>query len=71
MKFYKLEELQHLSTISIEEAAYLVGVSRTKAYEEARHGTLFETVTCGKRIRVKARPLFNVLMGSALDEMAS
>jgi excisionase family DNA binding protein len=71
MKVEKLEDLQRVATCSIEEAANLVGLSRTKAYQCARAGELFEVVTSGKRMRVKARPLFIYLMGSALDEVAS
>jgi len=71
MKVEKLEDLQRVATCSIEEAANLVGLSRTRAYQVARAGELFEVVTSGKRIRVKARPLFIYLMGSALDEVAS
>ena len=71
MKVLKLEDLQCVATCSIEEAANLVGLSRTKAYQIARAGEIFEVVTSGKRMRVKARPLFNYLMGSALEEVAS
>lgn len=71
MKVEKLEDLQRVATCSIEEAANLVGLSRTKAYQIAKAGEIFEVVTSGKRMRVKARPLFNYLMGSALNEAAS
>ena len=71
MKVEKLEDLQYVATCSVEEAANLVGLSRTKAYQSARAGEIFEVVTSGKRMRVKARPLFNYLMGSALEEVAS
>ena len=71
MKVEKLEDLQRVATCSIEEAANLVGLSRTKAYQVARAGEIFEVVTSGKHMRVKARPLFIYLMGSALNEVAS
>jgi excisionase family DNA binding protein len=71
MEVKKLEDLQYVATCSVEEAANLVGISRTKAYQIARTGEIFEVVTSGKGIRVKARPLFNKLMGSALDEVTS
>ena len=71
MKVEKLEDLQRVATCSIEEAANIVGLSRTKAYQIARAGEIFEVVTSGKRMRVKARPLFIYLMGSALGEVTS
>lgn len=65
MKVFKLEDLLEVATLSIEEAASLVGLSRTKAYEMAQTGEVFETIKSGKRIRVLARPLYERLMGSA------
>ena len=35
MKVEKLEDLQHVATCSVEEAANLVGLSRTRAYQVA------------------------------------
>ena len=67
MKISKLEDLQCVATCSIEEAANLVGLSRTKAYEMAKAGEIFEVIRNGKRMRIKSRPLYNYLMGSALD----
>lgn len=67
MKISKLEDLQCVATCSIEEAANLVGLSRTKAYDMAKAGEIFEVIRNGKRIRIKSRPLYNLLMGSALD----
>ncbi len=71
MKVFKLEELLLVATISIEEASILVGLSRTKAYEMAKSGELFEVIKSGKRIRVLARPLYNRLSGSALIQVGS
>jgi len=67
VKISKLEDLQCVATCSIEEAANLVGLSRTKAYDMAKAGEIFEVIRNGKRIRIKSRPLYNLLMGSALD----
>jgi hypothetical protein len=71
MKVKNLDDLQRVATCSVEEAGNLVGLSRTKAYEEAKVGEVFEVVRIGKRVRVKARPLYIYLMGSALNEVAS
>lgn len=65
MKVLKIEELKNEATISIEQAALIIGLSRTKTYEMAKAGE-FEVLRTGKRIRVLARPLYNRLMGSAL-----
>ena len=62
MKVFKIDELKNEATISIEEAAQILRLSRTKTYEMAKAGVL----KTGKRIRVLARPLYNRLMGSAL-----
>jgi len=67
MKLLRIEELKNESTISIEETSHLIGLSRTKTYEMAKAGE-FEVLKTGKRIRVLARPLYNRLMGSALDD---
>lgn len=71
MKVFKLEDLLKVATLSVEEAANLVGISRTKAYAMAKEGDFFEVITdrSGNRIRVLARPLYIKLIGSALDEV--
>ena len=69
MKVEDLDDLLHVATCSVEEAANLVGVSRTKAYEMANAGEFFELIKIGKRIRVKARPLHIHLMGTAPVEV--
>lgn len=73
MKVFNLEDLLKVATLSVEEAANLVGISRTKAYAMAKEGDLFEVITDkkGKRIRVLARPLYNKLRGSATVEVRS
>jgi hypothetical protein len=65
LKVEDLDDLLHVATCSVEEAANLVGISRTKAYESAKTGDFFEIIKIGKRIRVKARPLHIHLMGTA------
>ena len=69
MRVSKLEDLLCVATCSVEEAGNLVGLSRTKAYELVKVGGVFEVVKIGKRVRVKARPLYIYLMGTALDEV--
>jgi excisionase family DNA binding protein len=71
VKVFKLEDLLKVATLSVEEAANLVGISRTKAYAMAKEGDFFEVITdrSGNRIRVLARPLYIKLIGSALDEV--
>jgi excisionase family DNA binding protein len=54
--FPKLDELPNLSTISVEDAANLIGISRQAAYDAANRGEL-PIVRAGRRIRVKARTL--------------
>jgi excisionase family DNA binding protein len=61
-----LEELKNCVTISIEEAANLLGVSRSTAYEAARNGTI-RTIVIGKRRRVLATQLYALLTGRVVD----
>ena len=71
VKVLQLDELKNEATISIEEAAHILELSRTKTYEMAKAGEL-EVLKTGKRIRVLARPLYNRLMGSAsINEVKS
>ena len=69
MKVTTLEELSEAITVSVEEAANLVGLSRTKGYEMVKNGDLFEVIQSGSRVRVLARPLYIRLLGSAFDEV--
>ena len=71
MKVRKLEDLREVATLSIEEAANLVGLSRTKAYAMAKEGDFFEVIKSGNRLRVLARPLYIKLLGTAADEVGS
>jgi excisionase family DNA binding protein len=60
IKYPSLQQLKELSTISVEEAANLIGISRQAAYDAANRGEL-PIVRIGRRIRVKALPLFVLL----------
>jgi excisionase family DNA binding protein len=54
-------------TISIDESAIVLGISRASAYEAAKNGEL-PTVRFGRRIRVPSAALRRLL---ALDEPTS
>ena len=55
-----LDELASLTTISVEAAANLIGISRQAAYDAANRGDL-PVIRFGRRIRVKARTLYAML----------
>jgi len=67
VKVTTLEELGKSITVSVEEAANLVGLSRTKGYEMVKNGELFEVIQSGNRVRVLARPLYIRLLGSTYE----
>jgi len=62
MRFLSLEELGRLSTLSVEEASQILGLSRTATYEACDRDEI-PNVRIGKRIRVLARPLYALLTG--------
>jgi excisionase family DNA binding protein len=64
MRYLKVDDLRTMATISVEEASFLIGLSRTATYEACDKGHI-ECIRIGKRIRVLARPLFRMLTGSA------
>jgi len=64
-----LDELLTLSTISVEAAANLLGISRQAAYNAARRGEL-PVIEVGRRIRIKARPLYVLLTDTATNDVA-
>lgn len=64
-----LDELASLTTISVEAAAHLIGISRQAAYDAANRGDL-PIVRFGRRIRVKARPLY-MLLADVTDTVAA
>jgi excisionase family DNA binding protein len=47
-------------TISVEEAAELLGISRSAAYRAAKAGQL-KTLRMGRRLRVPTAPLLRML----------
>jgi excisionase family DNA binding protein len=67
MRYFKLDDLQQIATVSVEEAAHLLGVSRSHAYALVAKGEFFETIKVGKTRRILARPLYLKLAGSVAD----
>ena len=59
---YTLDELAKATTISVEEASHLLGISRTSAYEASKRGEI-SCVKIGKHFRVLAQPLYQILTG--------
>lgn len=55
-----LEELAKKSTISVEQASTLIGISRQAAYDAVNRGEL-PTICLGRRKRVLALPLYHML----------
>lgn len=64
-----LDDLKTRASISIEQASYLLGISRQGAYNAVGRGDI-ESIRVGKRFVVLARPLFLKLIGSASDSEA-
>jgi hypothetical protein len=58
-----LEELAKKTTISVEQASFLIGISRQAAYDAVNRGEL-PTICLGRRKRVLAVPLYQMLTGS-------
>ena len=52
-------------TLSIEEAGYLLGLSRASAYEAARRGEIPGVLRFGRRIVVSRRALERMLDGAS------
>ena len=61
-----LDDLKSRASVSVEQAAYLLGISRQAAYNAVERGDI-EAIKVGKRLVVLARPLFLNLVGSALE----
>jgi hypothetical protein len=55
-----LEDLATKSTISVEQASTLIGISRQAAYDAVNRGEL-PTICLGRRKRVLALPLYRML----------
>ena len=64
-----LDDLKSRASISVEQASYLLGISRQAAYNAVGRGDI-ESMRVGKRFVVLARPLFLKLIGSASDSEA-
>lgn len=60
-----LDDLPSRSTISVEQAAFLLGISRQGAYNAVDNGEI-EAIRVGRRVRVLARPLYLRLAGGVL-----
>ncbi len=59
---YALDDLAGVATISVEEASRVIGISRSAAYEAVNRNEI-ASVRIGKRVRVLARPLYELLTG--------
>ena len=55
-----LEELAKKTTISVEQASTLIGISRQAAYDAVNRGEL-PSMCLGRRKRVLALPLYRLL----------
>lgn len=64
MKYVSIRDLSSLATVSVEQAARVIGISRTAAYAAVKRG---EIPVCrfGKRYRVLAQPLLEMLVGTS------
>lgn len=60
-----LDEARRRAVLTVDEAAALLEISRSSAYEAARRGEL-PTIRIGRRLRVPARSLMAML--GALDD---
>jgi|LakMenE01Jun11ns_1017448.scaffolds.fasta_scaffold8261488_1 excisionase family DNA binding protein len=58
-----IEELAKKTTISVEQASSLIGISRQAAYDAVNRGEL-PTICLGRRKRVLAAPLHQMLTGN-------
>ena len=58
-----LEELAKKTTISVEQASTLIGISRQAAYDAVNRGEL-PNLCVGRRKRVLAAPLYRMLTGN-------
>ena len=56
----RIEALKAMPTMTVEDAAFVLGISRASAYVAANQGEI-KTKTLGKRVLVLTRPLFQEL----------
>jgi excisionase family DNA binding protein len=66
IRSYTLDDLMSVITISVEETAHLLGISRTATYEAINRDEI-AVVRYGRRVRVLAKPLYEVLSGLAIQ----
>ena len=59
----RIDDLQKKATVSVEQAAYLIGISRQAAYNAVERGEI-EAIKYGRRVLVLAKPLYQQLIGS-------
>lgn len=59
-----LDDIRDRATITVEEAARVLGIGRTSAYEAARRGDI-PTVRVGRRVVVPVPALLRLLGGES------
>jgi excisionase family DNA binding protein len=62
IRLYTLDDLNSVITISVEETSHLLGISRTATYEAINRNEI-AIVRYGRRMRVLAKPLYEILSG--------
>ena len=62
IRYFTLEELAHVITVSVEEASHLLGVGRSATYEAVHRGEI-PCIRLGRSFRVLAKPLYMMLTG--------
>ena len=67
IRYLTLTDLEPLSTISVEEAAYLLGISRQAAYNAVHRGDI-PHLQIGERFLVLAQPLRALLIGAPVAQ---
>lgn len=61
-----LEELKNRTTLTVCEAAAVLGLSRAQTYKEVKAGNI-EVARYGRRIAVLAVPLYRKLLGTSVE----
>lgn len=56
----RLRDLREMPVMTVEDAAFVLGVSRASAYQAVREGQI-KVKTIGRRMLVLTRPLFTDL----------
>lgn len=65
-----LDELKKRPSISIDEAAEILGIGRTSAYSAARKGEI-PTIRVGARLRVLTAPLLRLLEADGAERVGA